>query len=212
VQVADTGLGIPAEDRARIFDSFQQGSRRASAQEGTGLGLTLCKQILELHGGRIWVESEVGRGSTFAFRLPAAPTSEQRTDDASAIDGRLVLLVEDDPSSVDLLRAYLAGSGFRVAVARDGVTGLATVRRDRPAAVVLDIQLPGMDGWDVLAEIRRDPETRATPVLVVSVVDERARGHALGASAYLVKPVRRHDVLTELARLVPVTAGSEAGA
>ena len=211
VRVTDTGVGVPEQDRARIFDSFQQGGRQAAAQEGTGLGLTLCKQIVELHGGRIWVESEVGRGSTFAFRLPAAPAPDTVGDDAAARDGRLVLLVEDDPSSVDLLRAYLAGSGYRVGVARDGLSGLEAVRRDRPAAVVLDIQLPGMDGWEVLSEIRRDPVAAGTPVVVVSVVDERARGHALGASAYLVKPVRRREVLSELTRLVPATV-PDAGA
>ena len=203
VRVTDTGIGVPEQDRARIFDSFQQGSRPVGAQEGTGLGLTLCKQIVELHSGQIWVDSEVGQGSTFAFRLPAHLGPGAPTGDPTARDGRLVLLVEDDPSSVDLLRAYLTGSGYRVAVARAGETGLEAVQRDHPAAVVLDIQLPGMDGWAVLSRIRSDPVAGSTPVVVVSVVDERARGHVMGASAYLVKPVRRHEVLGELSRLVP---------
>jgi CheY-like chemotaxis protein len=202
VQVQDTGVGIPAADHERIFDSFQQGGRSPSRQEGTGLGLTLSRRIVELHGGEIWVDSEVGRGSTFGFRLPSRSVTGPDADPAAEGQAPVVLLVDDDPGSVDLIQAYLEGSGYRIAVARNGVDGLAAVRRDRPAAMILDIRLPGMAGWDVLSAVKADPSIAATPVVVVSVLDERSRGMALGASAYLVKPVSRDDVLVALRRVV----------
>jgi signal transduction histidine kinase/ActR/RegA family two-component response regulator len=201
VSVTDTGIGIPPEDQERIFESFQQGSRPLNRQEGTGLGLTLCKRIVELHGGAIWVRSEVGAGSTFGFNVPVATAEDSAGFPARAIDTGepLVLLVEDDQASLDLLEAYLEGSGYDVTVARDGLAALAAVRRDRPAAVVLDIGLPGLGGWDVLSEIKADPATAATPVVVASVLDDRKRGLALGATDYLVKPVNREHLLAALA-------------
>ena len=201
IRVQDTGVGIAVTDQVRIFDSFQQAGRAAGRVEGTGLGLTLCKRIVELHGGVLWVDSEVGRGSTFGFRVPARPVAAT-SPPARSGSAPLVLLVEDDQGSVDLMSAYLEGSGYQVAVARNGTDGLAAAREQRPVAVVLDIQLPGIDGWDVLSALRGDPDTESTPVVVVSVVDERARGTALGASAYLVKPVSRDDVLATLNAVV----------
>ena len=171
VEVADTGPGVAAEDRQRIFDAFQQGARHPEQTEGTGLGLTLSKRILELHGGRIWVESEAGKGSTFGFALPAgsgepALTSVPQAGLDSGLPAELapgpgptVVVVEDDRRSFDLLRVYLEAVGARVVSARDGEEGLDTVRRLSPAGVVLDILLPGIDGWEVLAQLKADPET-----------------------------------------------------
>ena len=204
VEVTDTGPGIAAEDRERIFDSFQQGGRSPTRQEGTGLGLTLCKRIIELHDGTIWVESELGSGSTFGFRIPnvTEPGADGPSAGTSVRDNPVVLLVEDDQSSLDLLEAYLEGTGYQVLVTRNGRDGLAAVRRERPAAVVLDIKLPGLVGWDVLAAIKADPATASTPVVVASVLDERARGISLGAAAYLVKPVSRDEILAALTRVL----------
>jgi signal transduction histidine kinase/CheY-like chemotaxis protein len=212
VLVADTGVGVPAEDRERIFDSFQQGTRFSGQVEGTGLGLTLSKRILELHGGRIWVESEAGEGSTFGFALPArseGPTSKPvpqaglasgTTMGPAAGPGPTVVVVEDDRRSFDLLRVYLEAAGARVVSARDGKEGLDTVRRLSPAGVILDIILPGIDGWEVLAQLKADPGTAAIPVVVVSMLDERGRGFALGAAEYLVKPVGKEQLLAALYR------------
>jgi signal transduction histidine kinase/DNA-binding response OmpR family regulator len=212
VLVADTGVGVPAEDRERIFDSFQQGTRPSGQVEGTGLGLTLTKRILELHGGGIWVDSEAGKGSTFGIALPvgseepavqpapqAGLDSDVTTEPASG-PGPTVVVVEDDRRSFDLLRVYLEAAGARVVSARDGREGLDTVRRLSPAGVILDILLPGIDGWEVLAQLKADPGTAAIPVIVVSMLDERGRGFALGAAEYLVKPVGKKQLLAALYR------------
>jgi signal transduction histidine kinase/CheY-like chemotaxis protein len=212
VEVADTGPGVAAEDRQRIFDAFQQGAQHPEQTEGTGLGLTLSKRILELHGGRIWVESEAGNGSTFGFALPTgsvepALTSVPQVGLDSGLPAELapgpgptVVVVEDDRRSFDLLRVYLEAAGARVVSARDGEEGLDTVRRLSPAGVILDILLPGIDGWEVLAQLKADPWTAAIPVIVVSMVDERGRGFTLGAAEYLVKPVSKDQLLAALYR------------
>jgi signal transduction histidine kinase/DNA-binding response OmpR family regulator len=212
VTVADTGVGVAAEDRERIFDSFMQGTRPSGQAEGTGLGLTLCKRIVELHGGRIWLESEVGSGSTFGFALPAGSdelvsTSVPQTGTDAALTaesatgpGPTVVVVEDDRRSFDLLRVYLEAAGVRVVRARDGEEGLDTVRRMSPAGVILDILLPGIDGWEVLARLKADPQTAPIPVIVVSLLDEPGRGFALGAAEYLVKPVSKEQLLAAVSR------------
>jgi signal transduction histidine kinase len=204
VTVADTGTGVAVEDRERIFESFQQGGRRASTTEGTGLGLTLSKRIVELHGGRIWVESELGEGSTFGFAIPAGSPAPAAADlPGRADEERTVVVIDDDRRSIDLLSVYLEAAGLRVVSAPDGRRGVELVRGLHPAIVVLDILLPGMDGWQVLESLKADPATAAIPVMVVSVLDERGRGLALGATEYLVKPVSREGVLDALARCGP---------
>ncbi len=200
ITVADTGIGIPEADRERIFESFQQGGRGSSREEGTGLGLTLSRRIVELLGGRMWMESEVGVGSTFGVSLPARDNETADgpdADDAPPLVGEVVV-IEDDRPSMDLLTAYLSSVASHVTTARDGQSGLEEVRRVHPAAVLLDIRLPGIDGWSVLQALKAEPETRDIPVIVVSIVDERARGVALGAAAYLVKPVSRDELLDAL--------------
>lgn len=210
VTVSDTGLGIDPADQQRIFESFQQGGRAARQVEGTGLGLTLTKRIVELHGGRLWLASEVGHGSTFGFTIPLARPADpaglaDRT--GAADDARpVVVVVEDDHSSAELMSLHLEAAGLRPVAVPNGTDGLAAVRELSPAAVILDIRLPGMDGWDVLGAIKGDPHTASTPVVVVSVIHERGRGFALGASDYLVKPVARDDLLAALRRLVPLPA------
>lgn len=210
VTVSDTGLGIDPADQQRIFESFQQGGRAARQVEGTGLGLTLTKRIVELHGGRLWLASEVGHGSTFGFTIPlgrTADTSGLPDRTGSADDDRpVVVVVEDDHSSAELMSLHLEAAGLHPVTVPNGTDGLAAVRALSPAAVILDIRLPGMDGWDVLGAIKGDPHTASTPVVVVSVIHERGRGFALGASDYLVKPVARDDLLAALRRLVPLPA------
>jgi signal transduction histidine kinase len=213
VTVTDTGVGVPVGDRERIFESFQQGGRGASREEGTGLGLTLSRRIVELFGGRMWLLSEVGAGSTFGFSIPTRRTSGEIQREGAAQASASIVVIEDDRASSDLLTAYLSGVALRVTTARDGQSGLDAVRRDRPSAVLLDIRLPGVDGWAVLEELKSEADTEDIPVIVVSIVDERSRGAAMGAAAYMVKPVSRDDLLAALAAVgIPVpVAGTRSG-
>jgi signal transduction histidine kinase/ActR/RegA family two-component response regulator len=200
VTVTDDGVGIPPQDQERIFEAFHQGRRGPSREEGTGLGLTLCKRIVTLMGGQMSLRSEVGVGSTFSFTVPvrvagAVATGSSR-DDADPV----LVVVDDDRRSVDLISAYLDGHGVRVVGARDGNRGLDIIRRMQPVAVLLDIRLPGVDGWEVLTRLQNDPDTKALPVIIVSILDEKARGMSAGAADYLMKPVGRDDLLEALRR------------
>jgi len=212
VTVRDTGSGIPEAEHEAIFEAFQRGGRGArETTEGTGLGLTLSRRIVDLHGGRLWMDSRVGEGSTFAFSVPTLAVDAAGTEAAEAgtADGEAagageaaggILVVEDDPRSADLLRIILEGAGHTVVVARDGVEGLELARRLSPAAIVLDVLLPRLDGWELLARLKRDPATSGLPVVIVSMLDERGAGFALGAAEYLVKPVDRDALLGALAQ------------
>ena len=213
VTVTDTGVGVPAEDQQRIFESFQQGRRGPAKEEGTGLGLTLSRRIVGLFGGRMWLDSTVGEGSTFGFSIPAMPSRAVEITTEGSDGFPVVVLVEDDRASLDLMSAYLDGLPIRVASATDGAQALELIRRVRPAAVVLDLKLPLVDGWQVLAELKAAADTAAIPVIIASVVDERHRGLALGADVYLLKPVSRDDLVDALRSVgAPVEpTGSSAG-
>ena len=209
VTVEDTGIGISAGDQARIFESFEQGrSGHSAGSEGTGLGLTLSKRIVELHGGRLWVESRLGEGSAFTFTVPAATSATEVNGLRPLVDAqaprptrtRTILVVEDDPDSLELMTIYLHGAAFDVRVARNGEEGLELARALQPSAIVLDIMLPRLDGWEVLSLLKADPRTAGIPVVIVSMLDERGRGFALGAADYLVKPVTRDHVAAALSR------------
>ena len=215
VTVTDTGIGIEPADHDRIFDSFQQGQRSASSSEGTGLGLTLSRRIVELHGGRLWLTSTPGEGSTFGFAIPqpAWPAGSQshagRVDVDTDLTGPMVVVIEDDPRSAELVELHLRAAGLSTVVASSGEQGLEVVRAEEPVAVVLDIHLPGMNGWEVLAALKGDPQTAHVPVVVVSVEPERGRGFALGATEYLVKPVSGEHLLAAVTRLLPLSWANE---
>jgi signal transduction histidine kinase len=209
ITVRDNGPGIAPDDWEPIFESFQQGRRGPPSEEGTGLGLTLCRKIMTLLGGRIWLESEVGVGSAFHVGMPFERTvAEVRTREGDHVDGRrsVVVIIDDDRATLELLTAYLVGTGVQVVRARDGIEGLDEIRRRRPVAVVLDIRLPGIDGWAVLDALRSDETTRDVPVIIVSILDEKSRGLALGAASYLTKPVSRDDLIEALRNVKVLSA------
>ena len=216
VTVADTGIGIAHADQDRIFDSFQQGGRFVVSSEGTGLGLTVTRRIVQLHGGRIWVTSSPGVGSSFGFSIPGQPVGAlpdpAGTADAALGDPRpAVVVIEDDERSGELVALHLTAAGLRPVVVRDGPDGLAVVRSLRPVAVILDIRLPRMSGWEVLHSIKTDPDIAGTPVVIVSVLPERGRGFALGAADYLVKPVNKDELISSVRRLVAAATGHVEG-
>jgi CheY-like chemotaxis protein len=201
VTVSDTGVGVPPEDRERIFESFQQGHRGAPKEEGTGLGLSLTRRMVELFGGTLWMESAVGVGSSFGFTMPLEPheaTFAPAPQTVGSPEVTKVLLVDDDQASLDLLSAYLEPFAVDVVRCHDGPEALAVVGAAPPNAVILDIRLPGMDGWELLRTLKADQATEHIPVVLVTIVDERPRGLALGASAYLMKPVGRDDLVQSL--------------
>jgi len=212
ISVIDTGVGIAAEDNAAVFEEFRQVGDPNTRQAGTGLGLALTKRLVEAHGGRIELVSALGAGSRFTVILNAATPVDEPVEraplpiDAPTRTGRPdVLVIEDEPSGVRLLRTYLEGDGYDVRIASDGERGLEEARRLPPSAIVLDVLLPGMDGWDVLRHLKSDNALRDIPVIIVTVVDEREIGLALGAVDYLVKPVERSALLDVVGRFATAT-------
>jgi signal transduction histidine kinase/DNA-binding response OmpR family regulator len=206
--VSDTGVGIAAADLPMIFEEFRQVGSEDAREGGTGLGLALAQRLVGAHGGRIDVESTVGEGTTFTVTMPRLATPGRTVitaplrpavDDQAA--GRDVLVIEDDPSAVRLLREYLEPAGYVLRHAANGEQGLAMAREQRPAAVLLDVLVPRLDGWEVLRRLKADPTMDGVPVVMVTVVDEREVGLALGAVDYLVKPVQRDALLACLSRL-----------
>jgi CheY-like chemotaxis protein len=195
--VRDTGIGIPAEDHQRIFEMYEQAGTADSRQEGAGLGLAITKRLVELHGGRIRVESTPGHGSTFIVRLPGAAPSEPAGADPSR---PLVLVIEDDLRAAELIRTHLISGGYRVALVASGHAGLGAAKLLHPHAITLDLALPDLDGWEVLHRLKRDPATQRIPVLVVSAREQGQLGLSLGAVDWLVKPVDPQRLLAALQR------------
>jgi signal transduction histidine kinase/DNA-binding response OmpR family regulator len=209
LRVSDTGHGIAAGDLDRIFEAFQQAPGEGlQSHEGTGLGLALTRQLVEAHGGTVGVTSALGVGSEFTVVLPARGrrTSDDGARPPEMASGRpSVLVVEDDPAAQELLRRHLEGAGYEVLTTASGKQGLAWMAEVRPDAVILDILLPDLDGWEILQHAKSDERTRSIPIMVVSVVDDRELGLALGAVDYFVKPVSRERLLEALGRLTFTT-------
>jgi len=205
--VADTGIGVAHEDLSRIFEEFVQIEHPLQkGVKGTGLGLPLSKRLAELLGGRVWVESQVGIGSTFFAAIPAV-YEPQRTSDELPIawedDGRDPILVLEDAYSDQLFyEKILKDSQYHLYPARTVAAAHDIMRRVRPAALVLDVLLDGEDSWQFLGQIKSDPDTRTIPVVVVSTLDDARRGLTLGADVYATKPIQKEWLLTTLDTLL----------
>ncbi len=198
--VADTGIGMTAEQLAKLFERFGQADASTTRRfGGTGLGLAITRAFSKMLGGDVEVESIHGQGTTFAILLPANISSAQpsqeadaKTSEISAIasaEKPLVVVIDDDPATRDLLSRFLVKDGFEVREAADGKSGLDLVRTVHPHVVLLDVTMPRMDGWSVLRALRADPELSATPVIMVTILDEHSLAFSLGATDYLQKPV-----------------------
>jgi signal transduction histidine kinase/CheY-like chemotaxis protein len=207
--VGDTGIGIPPEEHASIFESFHQvGATTKGVREGTGLGLAITRRLVEQHGGKIWLESEPGQGSRFHFTLPLQGV--RGVEEEAAILARrparerpLVLIVEDDRSSQELMASYLESEGYLTVTASSGIEGVRIARELKPDVITLDMLLPGKSGFEAMHELKNSPLTSWIPIVIVSVVDERKMGFALGATEYLMKPISRESLLDTVRRHVP---------
>ncbi len=211
ISVADTGIGISDEALPRIFKEFQQADTSTTRQYGgTGLGLSISRNLARLLGGDLNVESELGKGSTFTLVIPLqyrskttqpleatpesarhapAAVSEPGLHPAPASAKKRVLVIDDDPDAVYLLQESLNPHEFEINGTRNGHDGLRQAREQHPQAILLDIIMPGADGWQVLHDLKEDPATANIPVILLTILDKKALGFRLGAAAYLLKPL-----------------------
>ena len=214
ISVTDTGIGIHAEDQTVVFEEFRQvEGGKDSTQEGTGLGLAITKRLVEQQGGKISLVSQLGKGSRFSFTLPAgAKTKTSAIDAVSATaphraavaEGRkpLVMVVDDEGPARELLVSYLDPE-YRTAVAESGAETVRRAQQLQPDAITLDVLMPGGSGLETLAALRKNPETANIPIIVVSIVDQKQVGFALGAADYLIKPIRKSVLLETIRKHVP---------
>ncbi len=213
-RVADTGIGMAPEQMASLFQAFSQADASTTRKYGgTGLGLAITRHFCEMMGGDISVESEPGQGATFTIRLPAqvatapvearlpalavsAPASSASGD--ASPRANTVLVIDDDPTARELMQRYLGREGYHVVLAAGGEEGLQLARALHPTAITLDVMMPGMDGWAVLTALKADPALADIPVIMLTILDNKNMGFALGAADYLTKPIdqrRLSDVL-----------------
>ena len=211
--VADSGIGMTPEQLGRLFQAFTQADASTTRKYGgTGLGLTITRRFCEMMGGDISVASELGKGSIFTIRLPAkvakekaldlpiSPQARGATSNILAPDACTILVIDDDPVTRDLMQRFLGSEGFRVETAASGEEGVRKAAEVQPDAITLDVMMPGMDGWAVLTALKRNPAVADIPVIMLTMVDEKSMGYALGAADYLTKPIDRNRLAAVLER------------
>jgi signal transduction histidine kinase/DNA-binding response OmpR family regulator len=213
-RVSDSGIGMTPEQMGKLFQAFTQAdTSTARKYGGTGLGLAISRKFCQMMGGDITVESEHGKGAAFTVTLPVevtvaetapepAPLPAAPSPEPGAGDRRkpTVLVIDDDPAVLDLMQRNLRKDGYEVTLASNGRTGLDLARAARPDVILLDVMMPGMDGWAVLGELKNDPALSSIPVVMSTMLDNREMGLALGADEYLVKPVDRDRLAVALRR------------
>ena len=207
-RVSDTGIGMTPEQQDRVFEAFSQADS-ATARDfgGTGLGLTITKTFCRMMGGDVALTSEPGKGTTFTIRLPTE-VREPKAESAAAsessaapnMEGTPVLVVDDDADTRQVLKRFLNRKGFPVECASSGEEGLRLARELHPMAIILDVMMPGMDGWAVLSTLKSEPEVRNIPVVMLTIVDDKNLGYTLGATDYMIKPVNRDRMIEILAK------------
>ncbi|HEY9619579.1 MAG TPA: PAS domain S-box protein [Crinalium sp.] len=222
ISITDTGIGIAPEDQPKVFEKFRQvGDTLTDKPKGTGLGLPICKQIVEHHGGRIWVDSEPGKGSTFSFVIPVYESSSQAhskinfdalvkqlREHVTAPDAgitatqKTILVVDDDVNIRELLRQQLEAEGYRVREAKDGMMAIHQIKTIRPDLILLDVMMPQINGFDVAAVLKNDPHTADIPIIILSIIENKERGFHIGIDRYLTKPINTEKLLNEVGLLL----------
>ncbi|MGM3308329.1 response regulator [Anabaena sp. WFMT] len=222
ISIIDTGVGITPEDQPKVFEKFRQvGDTLTDKPKGTGLGLPICKQIIDHHGGRIWVESELNKGSTFSFIVPTH-TSQQQASSSLNLDTlvkqlkdhvitkntvqnenrKTILVVDDDLNIRELLRQQLENEGYNVREAKDGVDAIHQIKTSRPDLILLDVMMPQINGFDVAAVLKNDPQTADIPIIMLSIIEDKERGYHIGIDRYLTKPINTEKLLGEIGSLL----------
>jgi PAS domain S-box-containing protein len=211
VDVRDTGLGINPENQARLFTRFYRvRTPETDSIAGTGLGLSIVKSLVELHGGKIWLDSQMGKGSTFSFTVPCVPEGLLEAAQAEmgkpararALPPPLVMVVDDDINAARLARHYLEEAGYAVTLVTRVEEVVDAASRKQPALILLDEFLPGKDGFLVLQSLKAEETTHDIPVVIASVLNQAADGLALGAAEYLNKPLDEHDLISVVNQLL----------
>jgi PAS domain S-box-containing protein len=209
VSVTDSGIGIDPKDYASIFEKFKQvGNTLTDKPKGTGLGLPICKEIIEHYGGKLWVESQLGKGSTFFFTLPLAPAAGAAATEAEEVasNGHKTILVVDDEANIRRFLGHeLKKRGYSIIQASGGNRAVELARKHHPDLITLDVLMGDMGGFDVTAVLKNDPETKNIPILIISVVEDKKRAYQLGANDYLTKPFKIEDLVDKVSRLLQDT-------
>ena len=221
--VSDTGIGLTDEQMAKIFDDFTQaGSETTAKFGGTGLGLSITKNLIEMMGGTLSVKSKIGTGSVFTIEvprncetaLPSAAISNNNTEISGLIQegsGPRILIIDDDSMTHDIIKRKLSDEDFSIFSALDGMSGINAARKFAPDVIFLDILMPGKDGWAVIAELKADELLSKIPVIVISMLDDDFSAKALGANAYMKKPIEKEVLLENIANIFSgETAGKKA--
>ncbi|MDZ8188102.1 MAG: PAS domain S-box protein [Nostoc sp. ChiSLP02] len=222
MSIIDTGVGIAPEDQPKVFEKFRQvGDTLTDKPKGTGLGLPICKQIVEHHGGRIWVESELGKGSTFSFIIPIYTNNHKSsaklnldtlvkqlkehvisTNKAPNANRKTILVVDDDANIRELLRQQLENEGYNVREAKDGMDAIHQIKTVRPDLILMDVMMPQINGFDVAAVLKNDPQTADIPIIILSIIENKERGYHIGIDRYFTKPINTEDLLSEIGLLL----------
>jgi len=209
VDVADTGIGISEQDQARLFTSFFRAPGVRELAPGIGLGLAITRALVELHGGRIWVRSAVGQGSTFSFTLPVfptalagAPSSAVSVTEMTEPRSPKILVVDSELPVAQTFRLQLEKANYDVLIATKATKALQIAEHEKPDLILLDATMPEVDGFEILQQLRQNPATQSIPVVITSSIPERDTALALGASDCLVKPVRESQLVTSVRRVL----------
>ncbi|RPI34306.1 MAG: GAF domain-containing protein [Chloroflexota bacterium] len=199
VEVIDTGLGIAIKDQKRLFQPFSQVDESPTRKTGgSGLGLSISRLLVEMHGGRIGLNSDIGKGSTFWFTLPLPIVEPVEIEDS---EKKIILSIDDERQVLNLYDRYLTEHGFKVVPLTDPDQAVQRAKEIKPFAITLDIMMPGRNGWQVLEALKNDPETRTIPIIICSIVEDQDKGFSLGATDYLTKPFLEDDLVGALNRL-----------